>query len=186
MRSNSACPGPRSTSCGGLRRTRRPHRRRSPWPGCLGRSLNQDLDSIHVQVSPAEVQELEASDAGIKTHSGRIDEVQMRIVGRSIWSSQSNIKSPVQLRLRKRLVDRMTANGRRRCQAKSPLAAVGRASAMRAELKTRSVKTDASPTLCGRRSRITIADSRIRLPRRGDRSTARRWRFTLRSRCRRR
>jgi aryl-alcohol dehydrogenase-like predicted oxidoreductase len=46
--------------------------------------LNENLGSIRLSLSPAELQGLEAAFAGVKVHGGRMNEMQMRIVDQSV------------------------------------------------------------------------------------------------------
>jgi aryl-alcohol dehydrogenase-like predicted oxidoreductase len=56
-----------------------------PIPGTRRRDhLNENLGSIRVQLSPADLRELEMAYAGIKVHGGRMNEMQMRIVDQSV------------------------------------------------------------------------------------------------------
>jgi aryl-alcohol dehydrogenase-like predicted oxidoreductase len=56
-----------------------------PIPGTRRRDyLNENLGSVAVSLSEAELQGLEAAFAGVKVHGGRMNEMQMRIVDRSV------------------------------------------------------------------------------------------------------
>jgi aryl-alcohol dehydrogenase-like predicted oxidoreductase len=56
-----------------------------PIPGTRRRDhLNENLGSIHIQLAPAELRELEAAFAGVKVHGGRMNDAQMRIVDQSV------------------------------------------------------------------------------------------------------
>ncbi len=46
--------------------------------------LNENLASIHIPLSPADLRELEVAYAGIKVHGGRMNEMQMRIVDQAV------------------------------------------------------------------------------------------------------
>jgi len=46
--------------------------------------LNENLGSVRIRLSPADVRELEAAYAGIRVHGGRMNEMQMRIVDQSV------------------------------------------------------------------------------------------------------
>ena len=56
-----------------------------PDPGYASQGhLNENLGSIRVQLSPADLRELEMAYAGVKVHGGRMNEMQMRIVDQSV------------------------------------------------------------------------------------------------------
>jgi aryl-alcohol dehydrogenase-like predicted oxidoreductase len=46
--------------------------------------LNENLGAIHVQLTPADLRELETAFSGITVHGGRMNEEQMRYVDQTV------------------------------------------------------------------------------------------------------